>query len=230
VAEATVSRVLNGGSLVSEVTRRRVQAAIGELSYQPSPIARSLSRGRTMALGVIAPFFVRPSAIERLRGAEAAFTMAGYDTVLYNIGTAEQIPEQFENVSRGRADGILVISVPPPRRAMERLLASGTPVVLVDVRHPGMSQVYTDDVEGGRLATQHLLELGHRRIAFVGDFSENPYGFTSSAHRCAGFQRALQDRTRTHCACDLDRLLDHRCCRLISVSPPGAVSTWLVIP
>jgi LacI family transcriptional regulator len=191
VGEATVSRVLNGSALVREATRQRVQAAIEDLDYRPSPIARSLSRGRAMTLGVIAPFFVRPSAVERLQGAEADFTQAGYDTVLYNVSTPEQITEQFENVARSRVDGILVISVPPPPRELDRLLASTTPVVLVDVRRSGLSHVYTDDVEGGRLATRHLLQLGHRRIAFVGDFSDNPYGFTSSAHRCAGFEDAM---------------------------------------
>ena len=191
VGEATVSRVLNGSALVREATRKKVQAAIEELDYRPSPIARSLSRGRAMTLGVIAPFFVRPSAVERLRGAEAAFTSSGYDTVLYNVSTPDQVPEQFENVAGGRADGVLVISVPPPPREMERLLASRTPMVLVDLRYPGLSQVYTDDVEGGRLATAHLLELGHRHIAFVGDFSDNPFGFTSSRHRCQGFQETM---------------------------------------
>jgi LacI family transcriptional regulator, galactose operon repressor len=193
VGEATVSRVLNGSTLVREVTRQRVQAAIEHLDYRPSPIARGLSRGRGMTLGVVAPFFVRPSAVERLRGAEAAFTAAGYDTVLYNISAPEQISVQFENVARGRADGVMIISVPPPSREMERLIGSGKPVVLVDVCAPGVSQVYTDDVEGGQLATRHLLELGHRRIAFVGDFSENPYGFTSSAFRCSGFRQAMEE-------------------------------------
>jgi LacI family transcriptional regulator len=191
VGEATVSRVLNGSALVRTATRQRVQAAMEELDYRPSPIARSLSRGRAMTLGVIAPFFVRPSAVERLRGAEAGFTAAGYDTVLYNVGTPEQVRDQFENVVRGRADGILIISVPPPRGVMPRLLGSGMPVVLIDLRHARLSHVYTDDVEGGQMATQHLLQLGHRRIAFVGDFSNNPYGFTSSARRCAGFQQAM---------------------------------------
>jgi LacI family transcriptional regulator len=187
-----VSRVLNGSALVREDTRRRVQAAIAELDYNPSPIARGLSRGRAMTLGVIVPFFVRPSSVERLRGAEARFTAAGYDTVLYNVSTPDQIGEQFGNVAGGRTDGLLVISVPPPRTHMDRLLASGRPVVLVDVRHPGLSHVYTDDVEGGRLATRHLLKLGHRRIAFVGDLSENRYGFVSSACRQAGFQEVMR--------------------------------------
>jgi LacI family transcriptional regulator len=191
VGEATVSRVLNGSALVREATRKKVQAAIEELDYRPSPIARGLSRGRAMTLGVIAPFFVRPSAVERLRGAESAFTAAGYDTVLYNVSTPDQVQEQFENVAGGRADGILVISVPPPPREMERLVDSRIPMVLVDLRFAGLSQVYTDDVEGGRVATQHLLELGHRRIGFVGDFSDNPFGFTSSAHRCQGFRETM---------------------------------------
>jgi len=192
VGEATVSRVLNGSALVREATRQRVQAAIEELDYRPSPIARSLSGGRAMTLGVVAPFFVRPSAVERLQGAEAGFTDAGYDTVLYNVSTPEQRREQFANVARGRADGVLVISVSPPRREMDRLVGSRIPMVLVDLRHPGVTHIYTDDVEGGRLATRYLLELGHRRIAFVGDFIDNPFGFTSSAHRCAGFQDTMR--------------------------------------
>jgi LacI family transcriptional regulator len=194
VSQATVSRVLNGSALVHEATRRRVQASIAELDYHPSPIARGLSRGRAMTLGVIVPFFVRPSSVERLRGAEARFTAAGYDTVLYNVSTPDQIGDQFGNVVGGRTDGVLVISVPPPRIQVDRLLGSGTPVVLVDVRHPGVSQIYTDDVEGGRLAARHLLKLGHRRIAFVGDVSENRYGFTSSAYRHAGFQAVMRKK------------------------------------
>ncbi len=193
VGEATVSRVLNSSSLVSDATRRRVLSAMEELDYRPNPMARSLSRGRAMTLGVIVPFFVRPSAVERLRGAEAEFTAAGYDTILYNVGTPKQVQEQFLNVAGGRSDGVLVISVPPPPEEMERLVGGGAPVVLVDVRFPGLSHVYTDDVEGGILATRHLLELGHRRIAFLGDPSDNRFGFTSSAHRHEGFEAAMRE-------------------------------------
>jgi LacI family transcriptional regulator len=193
VGEATVSRVLNRSGLVRESTRRRVQSAMEELDYRPNAIARSLSRGRAMTFGVIVPFFVRPSAVERLRGAEAEFTAAGYDTVLYNVAAPEQVEAQFVNVGGGRADGVLVISVPPPAPQIERLVASKTPVVLVDVRYPGLSQVYTDDVEGGIQATRHLLELGHRSIAFVGDPSDNLFGFTSSARRRAGYEKVMRE-------------------------------------
>jgi hypothetical protein len=111
-----------------------------ELDYRPNAIARSLSRGRAMTFGVIVPFFVRPSAVERLRVAEAEFTAAGYDTVLYNVAAPEQVGAQFVNVGGGRADGVLVISVPPPAPQIERLIASKTPVVLVDVRYPELRE------------------------------------------------------------------------------------------
>jgi DNA-binding LacI/PurR family transcriptional regulator len=65
--------------------------------------------------------------------------------------------------------------------------------VLIDARHPGLSRVVIDDVAGGRLATQHLLELGHRRIGFVGDRLENPFNFVSSRDRYKGYRQALAE-------------------------------------
>lgn len=193
VAKATVSRVVNGSARVSDPTRRRVEEAIRALDYRPSAIARGLSRGRTMTVGVIAPFFTHPSAVEKLRGAEDRFTERGYDIVLYNVGRPEQVQEQFQNVADGRPNGVLVFSLAPPKRELNRLLDAGVPIVLEDVRHPALTNVYIDNVEGGYLATRHLIEIGHRRIAFVGDPSDNPYGFTSSADRCRGFRRAMAE-------------------------------------
>jgi len=191
VAKATVSRVVNGTAPVREPTRRRVEEAIEALDYRPSQIARGLSRGRAMTIGVLAPFFTHPSAVLLLRGAEERFTASGYDIVLYNIGRPEQVREQFRNVVDGRPDGVLVIAMPPPERELERLLAARVPIVVVDFRYPALSHTYIDNVAGGELATRHLIELGHRRIAFVGDPSVNPYGFDSSVDRCAGFRRAM---------------------------------------
>jgi len=193
VAEATVSRVVNGTAPVREPTRRRVEDAIRALDYRPSQIARGLSRGRTMKVGVIAPFFTHPSAVLLLQGAEERFTATGYDIVLYNVGRPEQVDEQFRNVVDGRPDGVLVIGMPPPERELKRLLDARVPVVLVDFWHSAFTNTYIDNVAGGYLATRHLIELGHRRIAFVGDPSVNPYGFNSSGNRCNGFRRAMAE-------------------------------------
>lgn len=193
VAEATVSRVINGTARVRESTRRRVEEAIRALDYRPSQIARGLSYGRSMTVGVIAPFFTHPSAVLLLRGAEERLTASGYGIVLYNVGRPEQLHEQFGRVVDGRTDGVLVIAMPPPEPELERLLGAGVRVVLVDFRHHGLAHTYVDNVLGGYLATRHLIELGHKRIAFVGDPSGNPYGFTSSVDRCRGFRRAMAE-------------------------------------
>jgi DNA-binding LacI/PurR family transcriptional regulator len=103
----------------------------------------------------------------------------------------------FSKLARGvQVDGVLLISIAPSRETLERIVQSGTPLVLIDVNDPslaGYSRVIVDDVEGGRLATQHLLELGHSQIGYIGDrFTEDNY-FTSSRHRFEGYQMALRE-------------------------------------
>jgi len=190
VGVATVSRVLNGSPAVREETRRRVLDAIAALGYAPNPAARALSTGRTLSIGIVAPFFTQPSVIERLRGVSHVLSGAGYRLVLFDVERPGQDSESFRTLPGG-LDGLLSISLCPPEAELARFTAGGIPVVLVDHADRRLPCVYTDDVEGGRLATEHLLSLGHRRIAFVGDFEHNYHGFTSSAMRRSGYERAL---------------------------------------
>jgi LacI family transcriptional regulator len=192
VGVGTVSRVLNGSPSVSEATRRRVLDAIAALDYQPSAVARALSTGRTNAVGVIAPFFTQPSVIERLRGVSRTLAGASYQLILLDVEHAEQRREAFKSLAvRGRIDGVLSISLSPTEEEAARLKATNLPIVLLDRGHPYLPTITIDDVEGGRLAAEHLLALGHRRIAFLGDEEENLFGFDSSAHRREGFEAAL---------------------------------------
>ena len=94
VGIATVSRVLNESPLVSDETRHRVQTAIADLDYSPSAVARRLSRGKSMAVAVIAPFFTRRSYVERLQGIENVLSTAGYDLILYNVETVARRDER----------------------------------------------------------------------------------------------------------------------------------------
>jgi DNA-binding LacI/PurR family transcriptional regulator len=190
VGIATVSRVINGSPAVREQTRQRVLDAIAELGYAPNPAARALSTGRTLSVGVVAPFFTRPSVIERLRGISGVLDEAGYRMVLFDVERPGEDSELFRTLPGG-LDGLLSISLCPPATDLDRFAAAGMPVVLVDHPHECLPSVHTDDVAGGRLATEHLLELGHERIAFLGDFEHNYHGFTSSASRRAGFEQAL---------------------------------------
>ena len=190
VGVGTVSRVLNGSASVSAATRRRVLEVIAELGYEPNAAARALSTGRTCTLGVLAPFFTQPSVVERLRGVSRVVADAGYQLVLFDVEHRDPFGEL---TAAGRLDGLLCISLRPPDAALERFAAAGVHVVLVDAEHPRLSGVSIDDVEGGRIAAEHLLALGHRRIAYIGDDERGaPFGFTSSARRRVGAATALK--------------------------------------
>ena len=192
VGVGTVSRVLNGSAAVSDTTRRHVLDVVAELGYEPNATARALSTGRTAAVGVIAPFFTRSSVIERLRGVAPALTGAGYQLILVDVERPEQRDAAFRSLI-GRVDGLLSISLPPSPADLERLTAAGVPVVLVDHAHDRLPTITVDDAEGGRLATVHLLELGHERIAFAGDTVDGVHGGSASSRRCVGYQRALEE-------------------------------------
>jgi LacI family transcriptional regulator len=192
VGAGTVSRVLNNSPQVRDATRQRVLAAIEVLEYRPNPLARGLSRGRCQTLGVVVPFFTHASAVERLRGVVAELDGSRYDLVLFNVESPLHRDEHFASLTRrDRADGLLVMTLPPPPRHLERLHDAGVPVVLVDARGSEVPCVVTDDAEGGRIATRHLVGLGHERIAFMGDDPQNDFGFTSSAQRERGYCEML---------------------------------------
>ena len=193
VGAGTVSRVLNESPRVSERTRQRVLDAIDVLDYRPNPLARGLSRGRCQTLGVVVPFFTHASAVERLRGVVAALDGSRYDLVLFNVESPVHRDEHFATLTRrDRADGLLVMSLPPPPGSLRRLAEAGVPVVLLDTPGTGVPAVVSDDVAGGRLATGHLIELGHERIAFIGDEPTNPLGFTSSSAREQGYRETME--------------------------------------
>ena len=195
VSPGTVSRVLNNSPLVNEETRGRILQVIEELHYRPNLIARRLSLGKTLVVAVIVPFFVRPAVFERLRGAVHALSQSPYDLVIHNIETLEQRDAGFSHIlRRDRVDGALVISLPILDREITLITNADVPVVFIDTDHPALSLCHrlpVDDVAGGQAATEHLIQLGHSRIAFVGDYMVNPFHFTSSRDRYYGYCRAL---------------------------------------
>lgn len=196
VGLGTVSRVINHSPLVNELTRTRVERAVAELDYVPNPAARGLPRGRTNTIAVIVPFFTRPSIIERLRGVENTLVQTDYDLIVYNVETPARRDQCIREVPRrGRVDGVLVISLPPRQADVAYLAKANVPIVLVDAHHPSLDQLnrlVVEDVRGGQQVTEYLIELGHRRIAFVGDAPDSPFNFTSSNDRLQGYRTALR--------------------------------------
>src|ERR671915_645184 len=126
VGVGTVSRVINGSTAVSEATRRRVLEVVAELGYEPNATARALSTGRTRAVGVIAPFFTRPSVIERLRGVGPLLAASGYQLILIDVESSRQRDAAFRSLI-GRVDGLLSVTIAPGPGDLERLAAAGVP-------------------------------------------------------------------------------------------------------
>jgi DNA-binding LacI/PurR family transcriptional regulator len=231
VGVGTVSRVINDSSAVSEATRHKVLTAIEALDYTPNANARRLSLGKTMAIAVIAPFFTRPSVVERLRGIEHTLTADGYDLVLYNVETVQRRNECFLSVPRReRVDGLLIISLLPTEADTRRLLQANFPVVLIDTGHSQFNRVIIDDVAGGYKATRHLIDLGHHKIAYLSDYIDNPFNFQQTRDRYEGYRHALEEanipfrpgyhQQGEHSLIEARRLAHHL---LLSNDPPTAI-------
>jgi DNA-binding LacI/PurR family transcriptional regulator len=154
-----------------------VLEAIRSLEYRPSSVAQNLSLRRTLVIGVVLPFLTEASPIERVRGVVTALASSPYDLALYDVESADRQQRAFRLLSDAhRTDGLLVVSLIPPD----------------DARHEGLPSVVIDDVAGGALATRYLLELGHSRIAFIGDKPADPFRFQSSRDRTTGYEQALR--------------------------------------
>lgn len=192
VSAPTVSRVLNNSAGVTPATRARVEAAIQELDYRPSAIARALSYGRTMTIGAVVPFLTHPSAVQRMRGLVDGLRSSPFPLSLYDVEQPEHRLEHFEVLTGSqRPMGTVVVSLKPSPTELEAFRVAASPVVFIEVDVPGFSRVIVDHSEGGRLATQHLIDLGHERIGFIGDAEDNPFGFVSSALHRLGYREAL---------------------------------------
>jgi DNA-binding LacI/PurR family transcriptional regulator len=195
VSVATASRALNPNGVVHLQTRQRILTVMEELGFTPSPAARRLSLGRTLTVGVVVSFLTRPQAAERLRGVDAVLGDSEFDLVIYNVESVQKRNHYLDTLAQSqRTDGLLVMSLPPRPEAVDVLTRAPVPVVFIDVHTPSieaMPRVIGDDEAGGAMAASHLLDLGHREIAFIGDALEDPFGFTSSTDREAGFRREL---------------------------------------
>lgn len=194
VGVATVSRVLNGRANVAAATRERVLEAIKTLDYHPSSVARNLSLRRTLVIGVVTPFLTNPSPIERVRGIVTALGESEYDLALFDVESPGRQRRAFRLLADPhRTDGLLIVSMVPPKDEVSRLHAAGIATVLIDGRIEGLPSVVIDDVEGAAMATRYLLQLGHRRVAFIGDKPPDGFRFLSSRDRTVGYERALAE-------------------------------------
>nr|WP_175440784.1 LacI family DNA-binding transcriptional regulator [Micromonospora yangpuensis] len=191
VSHQTVSRVLNGHPHVREQTRVRVQAAIAELHYRPNRAARALVTGRSQVMGVVAQNTTLYGPASLLSAFELVAAEAGFAVSVGSVRNLDRtsIAQVVERHLAHRVAGIVVIA--PVESAGEALevLPTGIPLVTVDgdPRRP-VPLVTVDQVEGARLATQHLLDAGHQTVWHV----SGPADWFDSAGRIAGWRQALR--------------------------------------
>lgn len=169
VSTATVSRALRGLPDVRESTRKRVEEAAVRLGYAPTPSAVSLASGRTRTIGLLTPWVSRWFHSNAIEGACQALRLAGFDALLYSFQLehdATRTPIDLD-VLRRRVDGVLVVGMTMTASEVALLESLGVPLVYVGSGPPEQVRVHVDDVATARLATQHLLDLGHTRIGFL---------------------------------------------------------------
>jgi DNA-binding LacI/PurR family transcriptional regulator len=178
---------------VSATTRLAVQDAASKLGYFPSPSAAALTTGRTNAVGVIAPRVSRWFFSAVIEGAQDVLSELGYDLLLYPAHNPdhESQPQRDARSLAKRVDGLLALNVPLTGASSGSLQDLRVPVVTVGTAVAGMSGVLVDNIEVGRQATRHLLDLGHRRIAFFGDDLDEMAGLTVASDRHRGYVLAL---------------------------------------
>ncbi len=195
VSVATVSRAIRGLPNVANSTRERVQRVAAELSYRADPAASRLATGRSQAIGVAVPVLNGWYFSNVVAGVEAVCTEAGYDTVVLGISSAEQrtrLIHDTDGIHR-RIDGLVFVDVSYSEDELTGLADRHLHVVTIGVRSSVFPSVGIDDVEVGRLATDHLIELGHRRIAVLTGLAEDPLTFPVPLRRLEGYGIAHRD-------------------------------------
>ena len=191
VSAMTVSRVINESPRVSDETRRRVEATIAELGYVPNRLASGLIRRKTGALGVIVPDVANPFFTLVVRGAEEVAWRAGYHVILCNTqADLERERGYLEDMLSFQVEGLLLAPVGDRSRPHLRMLTqNGVPFVLIDRTIAGYDGdlVQGDSQAGARRLIEHLIGLGHRRIAMITESSE----VSTARDRFAGYREAL---------------------------------------
>lgn len=169
VSPSTVSRILNGTAAVSEAKVKAVQTAIAALGYAPNPVARGLAGGRTLSIGVVTQSLDSPFYGAALHGIEIELQKSGYSPLFISGQWTEREEQRCVSVLRARrVDGIIMLDA---RLSDESLIALSKQVPVVatgrSLSAPNLASLRFDNFQGAVDATEHLIGLGHRRIAFI---------------------------------------------------------------
>ncbi len=192
VSIATVSKVINGKGKISEETRGSVLAIMDRMDYQPSVIASALTGKKTFTLGLLVPDISNPFFAEIARAIEDQSQRYGYSVVMCSTDNKDDKVERYIALLLQKSvDGIIIATGIDKINILEQLLSKRIPVVLLAREMPlvAVNTVVVDDYVGGSMAANHLLELGHKRMAVLGESAK----VVSSRERIRGFRQTMED-------------------------------------
>jgi LacI family transcriptional regulator len=192
VAPITVSRVINNSGYASEETRRRVEAAIEELSYVPNTLARGLRSKRTNTLALVVTDIANPFFTLIARGVEDAASASGFTVIYCNTDESEAKEEKYINILvQKQVDGVLLVPAGNSSKSANFLHSNKVPLVLIDRSVPGFQTdlVRCNSESGAYELVKHLIDLGHKRIAAI----TGPHEVSTSEDRVSGYQHAMSE-------------------------------------
>lgn len=183
VSPATVSRVLNGQTSVSEEKRRAVNEWIIKLGYKPNQVAQTLIGKKSYLLGVVITNISNPFFADMVRAIQQEAFYHGYSIVLCNTNAVSDIErQQVDSLLRRQIDGLLIVPTSPNSQNMKTLLRTQIPTVVITQQHKDFDSISVDHEMGGRMVASHLISSGHTKIAFFGDKHDSKYlGFRKEA-------------------------------------------------
>lgn len=191
---ATVSRALRGLPNVAPSTRERVLRAAKELNYSIDPRASRLAAGHTMTIGIVMPLADQWFYSKLSTAAEASLIGQGYDIVRYSITSLGSQTEFFNWLSTGkRVDGLIIVTMALTETDIEVLVNLNVPVVTVETENDQFVSVGIDNAAAAKMATRHLLNLGHEHIGVISGLRDDPMGFSVPRQREEGYRSALRE-------------------------------------
>ncbi len=196
VSVMTVSKSLRGASDISAKTKARVKVLAQQLGYMPDSMAQGLRNRSTKLLGLVLSNITHPLFVRTVSAIEEGAHEWGYDLILaHSLNIPEREEACIRRLLSRRVDGLFIFPVyrlSPTAPIYEELWQRQTPTVILGHRAPFCAQfcnVETDDLTGSYLMTRHLLELGHKKIAFLSGVSGSPW----AQERLEGYRRALRE-------------------------------------
>jgi DNA-binding LacI/PurR family transcriptional regulator len=193
VSSATVSRALRGRGGISPATTERVREVAERLGYAASPLASGLASGRAGSVAVVLPYLDRWYFVSVLSAAGQVLREAGLDVLLFHVGDSGLRHDYFSfGMLRKRVDGVLLLNLTLSEKETDALRGLGVPVCMVGYEVDGFHSVHIDDAAGASTAVQHLLNLGHERIAIISGDPSEPMACTAPQDRRAGYRRTLE--------------------------------------